>query len=101
MCHHTGRFTIFRRGETKKTTKNDPTRERTLRDAFRTMDADRAEEIRAAYFKAAEGLRALADTLDMADAENPGSANEHLIGEHRLACEVIVIMCKSLLGRIL
>ena len=43
-----------------------------LRDAFRKMDADQAQEIREAYYKAVEGLRCLADALEIADAKNPG-----------------------------
>ncbi len=72
-----------------------------LRDAFRNMDADRAQEIRQAYYKAVEGLRSLADALEIADATNPGPASELLIGEHLLACQAIDAMNKSLLGRIL
>ena len=34
-----------------------------LRDTFRQMDADQAQEIRQAYYKAVEGLRSLADAL--------------------------------------
>ena len=38
-------------------------------DTFRTMDAHQAQEIREAYYKAIEGLRTLADALEIA-AEN-------------------------------
>lgn len=72
-----------------------------LRDAFRQMDADHAQEIRQAYYKAVEGLRSLAESLEIADAKNPGPASELLIGEHLLACQAIDAMNKSLLGRIL
>lgn len=72
-----------------------------LRDAFRKMDADQAQEIRQAYYKAVEGLRSLADALEIADAKNPGPASELLIAEHLLACQAIDAMNKSLLGRIL
>jgi hypothetical protein len=72
-----------------------------LRDAFRQMDADQAQEIRQAYYKAVEGLRSLADALEIADAKSPGPASELLIGEHLLACQAIDAMNKSLLGRIL
>ena len=46
--------------------------EQSLRNTFRTMDADHAQRIRDAYYKAVEGLRTLADTLEIADAEMPG-----------------------------
>ncbi len=72
-----------------------------LRDAFRTMDADQAQEIRQAYYKAVEGLQALAEALEIADiavGENNGHA---LIDEHLIACTAIEAMDKSVLGRIL
>ncbi len=72
-----------------------------LRDAFRAMDGDRYQQIRQAYYKAIEGLHTLAETLEVADAKQPGPASELLIGEHLFACEAIEAMKKSLLGRIL
>ena len=72
-----------------------------LRDAFRKMNADQAQEIRQSYYKAVEGLRSLADALEIADAKQPGPASELIIGEHLLACEAIDAMNKGLLGRIL
>ena len=76
-------------------------RERNLRDIFRTMDAHRAQEIREAYYKAVEGLSALAESLEIADAEM-GSPHDHaLIEEHLIACQAIDAMKASLLGRIL
>lgn len=76
-------------------------RERNLRDIFRTMDAHRAQEIREAYYKAVEGLSALAESLEVADAEM-GSQHDHaLIEEHLIACQAIDAMKVSLLGRIL
>lgn len=72
-----------------------------LRETFRNMDAHQTQEIREAYYKAVEGLRSLADALEIADAKNPGPASDLMIGEHLLACEAIDAMNKSLLGRIL
>ena len=72
-----------------------------LRETFRSMDADHAQRIRDAYYRAVEGLRTLADTLEIADAEMPGPTNELLISEHLLACEAITTMRKSELGRVL
>ncbi len=75
--------------------------ERNLRDIFRTMDAHRAQEIREAYYKAVEGLSALAESLEITDADM-GSPHDHaLIHEHLIACQAIDAMKASLLGRIL
>lgn len=82
---------------TKKT--NDL--ETKLRDAFRTMDPHQYQEIRESYYKAVEGLQALAQSLEFADI-GTGETNDHaLIDEHLIACEAIDAMKKSLLGRIL
>ncbi len=75
--------------------------ERILRETFRKMDAHQAQAIREAYYKAVEGLRSLADALEIADARNPGPASDLMIGEHLLAREAIDTMNKGLLGRIL
>ncbi len=40
-----------------------------LRHIFRTMDGNRAQEIREAYYKAIEGLMTLARELELADAD--------------------------------
>jgi len=83
------------------TDQNKTTREHELRDIFRTMDAQRAQEIREAYYKAVEGLSSLAETLEIADAEM-GSPHDHaLIEEHLIACQAIDAMKAILLGRIL
>lgn len=76
-------------------------RERNFRDIFRTMDAHRAQVIREAYYKAVEGLSALAESLEIADTEM-GSPHDHaLIEEHLIACQAIEAMKTSLLGHIL
>ena len=76
-------------------------RERNLREIFRTMDAQRAQEIREAYYKAVEGLSTLAESLEIADAEM-GSPHDHaLIEEHLIAYQAMDTMKASLLGRIL
>ena len=75
--------------------------EQILREAFHTMDAHRAQEIREAYYKAVEGLHTLAQSLELADI-NVGEMNDHaLIGEHLIACTAMETMKESLLGRIL
>jgi hypothetical protein len=71
-----------------------------LREIFKTMDAHQAQEIRAAYYNAVEGLRTLADALEIADANQPESAGP-LIVEHLYACEALEAMKKSRLGAIL
>ena len=72
MCVIAKRFTTtFQNGYTKMT--NDKkTNEKLLRDTFRAMDGNVAQEIREAYYKAVEGLRSLADALEEEDAKNPG-----------------------------
>ena len=72
----------------------------TLRQIFKTMDAHQAQEIREAYYKAIEGLRTLADTLEIADAQQPETAGP-LLTEHLYACEALDAMRGSLLGKIL
>ena len=81
-------------------TSNNKATETTLRQIFRTMDGNAAQEIREAYYKAVEGLRTLADALELADANQPEPAGP-LIDEHLIACEALDVMKKSLLGRIL
>jgi hypothetical protein len=73
---------------------------KSLRQIFRTMDPHHAQEIREAYYKAVEGLRTLADMLEIADAQQPQTAGP-LLNEHHLACEAIDATRKSQLGRIL
>jgi hypothetical protein len=75
--------------------------EQILREAFRTMNAHRAQEIREAYYKVVEGLHTLVESLEIADIK-VGETNDHaLIGEHLIACTAMEAMKKSLLGRIL
>ncbi len=45
-------------------TKNTTDHETRLRAAFKTMSGDEYQTIREAYYKAVEGLRALADALE-------------------------------------
>jgi hypothetical protein len=72
-----------------------------LREIFRTMDADQAQEVRESYYKAMEGLRGLADALEIADAEHSGDTTDLLIGEHLLAVQALDAMKRSELGRVL
>lgn len=77
------------------TTKQDK-----LKLIFRTMDADQAQEIREAYYKAVEGLHALAEALELADTDQPNTAGP-LLDEHYVSIEALDAMKKSQLGRIL
>ncbi|MEZ6080756.1 MAG: hypothetical protein R3C56_35290 [Pirellulaceae bacterium] len=42
-----------------------------LRQIFRAMEADQAQEIREAYYKAVEGLMTRAEALEIADSQQP------------------------------
>ena len=75
--------------------------ETALRDIFGRMNADNAQQIRDAYYKAVEGLRSLADALETADLAMGGRSDHLLIGEHLLACQALAAMKKSELGRVL
>lgn len=72
----------------------------TLRQIFRTMDGNKAQEIREAYYKAVEGLMTLAEALEIADAEQPQSAGP-LLTEHLFAVQALDAMKHSRLGKIL
>lgn len=78
--------------------KND--HETRLRAALRTMDGEQYQTIRAAYYKAVEGLRALADALENA-APPSGEASDALIAEHLIACCAMNVMDDSDLGRMM
>lgn len=82
------------------TTADKKANEKILRDTFRTMDPHQAQEIREAYYKAIEGLRTLADMLEIADASQEQMAGP-LLTEHFYAIEAIEAMKNSLLGKIL
>ena len=69
------------------------------RDALRKMNAEQFQAIRTAYYKAVEGLRSLADALEIADIDF--GAGELMLSEHYIACEAIDVMKKSTLGKIL
>ena len=71
-----------------------------LRQIFKAMDAHQAQEIREAYYNAIEGLRTLADALEIADAEQTPSAGP-LLTEHFNAINALDAMKNSRLGKIL
>ncbi len=82
------------------TTADKKANEKILREAFSTMDPHEAQRIREAYYQAVEGIHALAELLEIADANQKQTAGP-LLAEHLYACEAIYAMRKSLLGRIL
>jgi hypothetical protein len=94
-------ITTPQRGTPTMTMNNTHEQEQILRQAFRTMDAHQAQEIREAYYKAVEGLHTLAETLEIADLGCGDQNGYALIEEHLIACAAMEAMKKSLLGRIL
>ena len=98
MCVNASRQTLLSTRDTEMT-KNET--ETTLRTIFRNMDAHEAQEIREAYYKAVEGLRTLADALEIADTKAGEHAGGILLTEHFHAVEAIDAMHKSELGRVL
>ncbi len=71
-----------------------------LRQIFRTMEPNRAQEIREAYYKAIEGLMTLARELELADADLADSPTP-LLDEHMFAVTALEAMKHSQLGAIL
>ena len=82
------------------TTADKKANEKILRDAFRTMDPHQAQEIRESYYKAIEGIHALAELLEIADAQQTPSAGP-LLTEHFNAVQALDAMKNSRLGKIL
>ncbi len=76
-------------------------KETELRAIFKNIDPHRAQEIREAYYKVVEGLRTLADELEIADAKSDKPGNDLMIHEHLLACQAMDAMDGSMLGTIL
>lgn len=73
-----------------------------LRAAFRGMDAERAQEIREAFYKVADGLTVLLPALEMADLDGLGGGPAGvLLEEHLLACEVATAFGHLSLGAVL
>ena len=83
-------------------TKNETTAAREAPFAKRsaTWTPAKAQDIRESYYKAIEGLYALADALEIADASNR-RRTDLCLTEHFLAVTAIDAMKKSDLGRVL
>ena len=75
-------------------------RVKALREIFRNMDADKAQEIRQAYYRVAENLYFLAEALETEDANQPETAGP-LLEEHFLAVQAIDAIKQSVLGAVL
>lgn len=80
--------------------KNKTQHETRLRAAFQTMNGNDYQTVREAYYKAVEGLRALADALEQV-AGPTGEEVDPLLAEHLIACSALNAMDSSELGRIL
>lgn len=65
---------------------------------LRNLDAETHQEIRDAYYKAMEGLHALAEAAELADAKQTITAGP-LLDEHFIALEALAAMKQSKLGR--
>lgn len=83
------------------TTTATPQTDAELREIFRKMDPRAAQQIRANYYKAVEGLQSLATALEMADLDLGSPYDARLITEHLWACQAMDAMRQSHLGRIL
>ncbi|MEO8270655.1 MAG: hypothetical protein ABI557_13110 [Aureliella sp.] len=81
-------------------TANNTATDAALRQIFRDMDGNRAQEIREAYYKAIEGLMTLAEALEAEDAKLEPSAGP-LLTEHFHAIEALDVMQRSRLGAVL
>ena len=82
--------------------KNDATKQTdaALRENFRNMDADTAQEIRESYYRVVENLHSLAELLEIEDAKQPQTAGP-LLDEHFRAVAAIEAMKDSRLGAVL
>jgi hypothetical protein len=100
MCVIAKRHSFHPNEETTMTNADTQQKDAALREIFTKMDAHQAQEIRDAYYKAVEGLYALAETLEIADAQQTPTAGP-LLEEHYLAVAAIDAMKKSRLGAVL
>jgi hypothetical protein len=70
-----------------------------LTDAITRIPPSRYHEIRNAYYKAAEGLRSLADALEIADVEE--GVETVLLDIHLVACQALDAIVNTRLGQVL
>ncbi len=71
-----------------------------LRELFRNMDTNKAQEIREAYYALSDNLGSLSEALEIADLDNGGPAGP-LLEEHYIFCELLQKFDESVLGAIL
>jgi hypothetical protein len=100
MCVIAKQHSFDTKPETTMANAETKQKDATLRSIFTNMDAHQAQDIRESYYKAVEGLYALAEALEIADSQQTPTGGP-LIEEHLLACEAIESMKKSRLGAIL
>jgi hypothetical protein len=72
-----------------------------LCQTFQSMNPQRAQGIRQAYYDACAGLQNLVTALEIADSECSTPETDELLSEHLLAAQALQIMSKSQLGRLL
>lgn len=72
-----------------------------LKKIFATMDAGDAQEVRQAYYKAAEGLLALYDALDKAMQAEVGPEAQALFDQQKLVIRSQIELNKMALGIVL
>lgn len=75
--------------------------EQRLRAAVRRMDPQRAALIEGAYHDALDALKDLASLLELADLDDTNQRHHPLLNEHLIICEVLDVLDKSQLGRVL
>ena len=68
--------------------------ETAMKTAVKKMSGGDYQNVREAYYKAMEGLQALADALEAADE------SDAVIAEHLIACNALQAMRASVLGKI-
>src|SRR6056297_3531994 len=100
MCVIATRHSFDIERETTMTNAETKKKDAALGEIFARMDAHQAQEIREAYYKAMEGLYALAETLEVEDAKQKETAGP-LLEEHYRAVTAIDAMKGSLLGAVL
>lgn len=69
-----------------------------LKPALAALSPERFAAVREAYFKAAEGLRALAAELEQADADLLARSGSELLDEHLVMVEAVEVFDRSRLG---
>lgn len=72
-----------------------------LKKNLASLKPEQAQEIKDAYYKAAEGLRSLFEALELADLDCVDGPESALLDEHFIALEAYDAFKKSELGKVL